>query len=118
MYAQMISTDEWITRNPEPVRRFLTSLSQAEDYLFDNPAEARAIVRKRLNLDAAYMESVWSQNQFSLSLDESLILAMEDEARWMIQNNLTAEKHVPNFLDFIYEDALKAIKPAAVNIIR
>jgi ABC-type nitrate/sulfonate/bicarbonate transport system substrate-binding protein len=118
MYAQMISTNEWITKNPEPVRRLLTSLSQAEDYLFDNPAEARAIVRKRLNLDAAYMESVWSQNQFSLSLDESLILAMEDEARWMIQNNLTAEKHVPNFLDYIHEDALKAIKPAAVNIIR
>jgi ABC-type nitrate/sulfonate/bicarbonate transport system substrate-binding protein len=118
LYTQVISTNEWITKNPEAVRRFLTSLSQAEGYLFNNPAEARAIVRKRLNLDAAYMESVWSQNQFSLSLDESLILAMEDEARWMIRNGLTAEKHVPNFLDYIYEDALKAIRPGAVNIIR
>jgi NitT/TauT family transport system substrate-binding protein len=118
LHTQVISTNEWITKNPELLRRFLTSLSQAEDYLARNPAEARAIVRKRLNLDAAYMESVWFQNQFSLSLDVSLILAMEDEARWMIKNNLTAEKQVPNFLDYIYEDGLKAIRPAAVNIIR
>ncbi len=36
----------------------------------------------------------------------------------MISNNLTTEKQVPDFLNFIYEDALKAIKPESVNIIR
>jgi hypothetical protein len=43
---------------------------------------------------------------------------MEDEARWMIRNNLTTEKQVPDFLDYIREDGLKAVKPEAVNIIR
>ncbi|MCX9087518.1 MAG: hypothetical protein OIN90_08140 [Candidatus Methanoperedens sp.] len=43
---------------------------------------------------------------------------MEDEARWMINNNLTTEENVPDFLDYIYEDELKSIKPEAVNIIR
>jgi NitT/TauT family transport system substrate-binding protein len=43
---------------------------------------------------------------------------MEEEARWMIRNNLTGEKQVPNFLDYIYEDGLKAVRPAAVNIVR
>jgi hypothetical protein len=36
----------------------------------------------------------------------------------MIKNKLTKEKTVPNFLDYIYEDALQALKPEAVNIIR
>jgi hypothetical protein len=36
----------------------------------------------------------------------------------MIKNNLTAQKEVPLFNNYIYEDALKAIKPEAVNIIR
>jgi len=62
------------------------------------------------------METVWFQNQFSLSLDQSLILAMEDEARWMISNSLTTEKTVPNFLDYIYPDGLSAVKPGAVRI--
>ena len=54
----------------------------------------------------------------SFSLDQSLITAMEDEARWMIKNNLTTEKQVPDFLNYIYVDGLKAVKPGAVNIIR
>ena len=118
LYGLIISTDEWITKHPELASRFLKSLAQAEEYVIHNPAEAKAIVQKRLNLDAAYMETVWSQNQFSLSLDQSLILTMEDEARWMIKNNLTTEKQVPDFLNYIYEDGLKAVKPEAVNIIR
>ena len=56
-----------------------------------------------MNLDAVLMEILWKRNRFSLSLDQTLIIAMEDEARWMISNNLTAEKQVPNFLDNIYE---------------
>jgi len=118
LYALMISTDEWITKHPELVSRFLKSLAQAEEYVIRNPAEAKVIVQKALNLSAAYMETVWSQNQFSLSLDQSLILAMEDEARWMIKNNLTTEKNVPDFMNYIYVDGLKAIKPEAVSIIR
>jgi hypothetical protein len=43
---------------------------------------------------------------------------MEDEARMMIKNNLTTERQVPNFADYIYEDALKGIRSEAVNIIR
>jgi hypothetical protein len=71
-----------------------------------------------LNLTDKDIARIWSQNQFGLSLDQSLVVAMEDEARWMIKNNLTAEKDVPFFNDYIYEGALKAIKPEAVNIIR
>jgi NitT/TauT family transport system substrate-binding protein len=117
-YGLISSTEEWITKHPELVRRLLKSLAQAEEYVIRNPAEAKAIVQRRLNLEASYMETVWSQNQFSLSLDQSLVTAMEDEARWMISNQMTTEKRVPDFLNYIYEDGLKAIKPEAVNIIR
>jgi NitT/TauT family transport system substrate-binding protein len=61
---------------------------------------------------------VWPQYTRSLSLDQPLITAMEDETRWMISNNLTTEKQVPDFLNYIYEDGLKAVKPEAVKIIR
>lgn len=118
LQTQVIAADEWITKHPELVSRFLKSLALAEEYVIRNPAEAQAIVQKRLNLDAAYMETVWSQNQFSLSLDQSLVTTMEDEARWMINNNLTTEKMIPDFLHYIYLDGLKAVKPQSVNIIR
>ncbi|HLO33503.1 MAG TPA: ABC transporter substrate-binding protein [Anaerolineales bacterium] len=117
LQTQLISTDEWITGHPDLVNRFLKSLVLAEEYAIRNPAEAKAIVQKQLKLEAAYMDTVWSQNQFSLSLDQSLIAAMEDEARWMIENNLTTEKEVPDFVDYIYLDGLQAVKAEAVHII-
>ncbi len=118
LYAILVGRNNWITEHREAVNRLLRSLAQAEEHIIKNQEKAKAVVQARLNFDDAYMSTIWSQNQFSLTLDHSLVVAMEDEARWMIGNNLTEEKQVPNFLDYIYEDSLKAIRPGAVNIIR
>jgi len=96
LHGLVISSNDWITRHPEGTKRFLKSLAEAEGFLIHHPAQAKAILQKRLNLDAAYVERVWSQNQFSLSLDQGLIATMEDETRWMIANNLTSEKNTPD----------------------
>lgn len=116
-YWNLVSTTNWTNNHADTIERLLKSLVQAEDYLVLHQDEAKAIVRERMNFDDAYMETIWPRYQFSLSLDQSLILAMEDEARWMISNNLTAEKAVPNFLDFIYTDGLKSVNPGAVRIV-
>ncbi len=117
LYAQAIASDEWITSHPELVNRFLKSLSQAEDFTINHPAEAKTIVKNQLNLTDAYTATVWNENQFSLSLDQSLLLAMQDEAQWLISNQLTNATNVPNFINYLYEDGLKSVKPGAVNII-
>jgi NitT/TauT family transport system substrate-binding protein len=118
LHGLAISTNAWLGEHPELAIRFLRSLQQAEEYALSHIAESKAVVQQALDLDPAYMDTVWSQNQFGLSLDQSLVISMEDEARWIIANNLTAEKQVPNFTNYIYQDALKAVKPDAVNIIR
>ena len=91
-YSVMACRDNWTASNPELVNRFLKSLDQAERYFINHPKEAKAIVQKRLNYSDAYMATVLPDHQFALSLDQSLVLAMEDEGRWMINNNLTNAK--------------------------
>jgi ABC-type nitrate/sulfonate/bicarbonate transport system substrate-binding protein len=115
-YANVIATPNWISGHPDLAIRFLKSLNQAEEYLINHPAEARSIIQKRLQYDNAFMAVIWAEHQFSLSLDQSLIIAMEDEARWEISNNLTNERTLPDFMNSMYPDSLKAIKPGAVNI--
>ncbi|MFA7198548.1 MAG: NrtA/SsuA/CpmA family ABC transporter substrate-binding protein [Methanoculleus sp.] len=117
VFGLIVSTDDWIRDQPDIAARFLTSLAQAEEYIHTHPAESRAIVQNRLNLDAGYMDTVWQQNQFSLSLDQPLITAMESEARWMIANNLTNATTIPDFHDYISTESLASVKPASVNII-
>lgn len=43
---------------------------------------------------------------------------MDAEARWMINNNLTAETQVPDFPDYIDTHGLQEVMSAAVHMIR
>ena len=117
IYGLIVSSDDWVANNSEAARRFLKSLVQAEGYAGSHPSEVKAIIQKRLNVDTSLTESIWSRDQFSVTLDQSLIVTMEEEARWVISNNLRADQKVPNFLDYIYTDGLKAINPQAVQVI-
>ncbi len=52
-----------------------------------------------------------------MALDQGLILALEDETRWATSNGLSPPHPMPNFLDYLYLDALEAVAPAAVTVI-
>jgi NitT/TauT family transport system substrate-binding protein len=117
-YSLLSGTSDWVGKHPQQINRFLQALSQAEKYYLAHPDQAKAMVQKKLEYDDATMAAQWFGNHFSLSLDQSLILALEDEARWMIEKQMTDETQVPDFLSHIYLDGLKAVKPDAVNIIR
>ena len=80
VYSVLICRNDWIKQHPDLVRRFLNSLAQAEEYIVLHPAEAKAILQKRYHYDDEYVARVWPEHQFSLSLDQSLITAMEDES--------------------------------------
>jgi NitT/TauT family transport system substrate-binding protein len=116
LYGVMSCRNDWAVGHGEQINRLLKSLALAEEYLIDHPREAKAIVQKRLNFSDAYMETVWPNHEFTLSLDQSLLIAMNDEGRWMINNNLTTEKTLPYFRDYIYTKGLEEIKPESVNI--
>jgi len=117
-FALAIATNKWIADNPGGVEAFLAALADAEEFAVAHPAETRDIIQKRLGLDAAYMDLVEDQNTFGLSLDKSLVVAMEDEARWMIRNKVTTETVVPDVTDYIHTAGLRAIRPEAVDILR
>ena len=85
--------------------------------MISDPGSSKQMVRNALNDSDAYVQEVWSENQFTLTLDQSLILAMEDQTRWMVRNNLTVSP-VPNFLNYVYLDGLETVDPGSVNIIR
>ena len=118
VYGVLVCSRGWLTQHTDAVKRFLKALAEAEDYLVHHPDEAKAIVRKRLNYDDSYIARIWPQHRFSLSLDQTLVVAMKDEAQWMSNSNLTSEKTMPDFMNNIYLDGLKAVKPEAVSIIR
>jgi NitT/TauT family transport system substrate-binding protein len=118
MYCILVTTEKWAAEHFNLMKRFTKSLLQAEDYLIRNGDRARTIIQKRLGYDDRYITAIWPEHQFSLRLDQSLILAMEDQARWMIENRLTAEQSIPDFIEYICTKGLESVKPGSVNLIR
>lgn len=116
-YNGLVCTSGWTSAHAGLVEALLRALVQAESYVAGHPEDAKALVQRQLSYSATYLASVWPDYQFSVSLDQSLITAMEDESRWMIQHDLTKAKTVPDYLGYIYSDGLKAVSPGAVNLI-
>jgi sulfonate transport system substrate-binding protein len=116
-YFDATCTVSWAAEHPDLVVRFLKALVQAETFSLNHKAEAIAIVAKNLNYTISYTDSDWQNYRYSVTLDQSFVLLMQDEAQWLINNNLTKATSVPNFLNYVYEDGLKLVKPEAVNII-
>jgi len=104
--------------NPEILKRFLKAIDRATTFMQNNKEESQTIVAERLDLDKEVMNALWDDFVFEISLSQSLILTLEDEARWAIQNKLTDVTKVPNYLNYIYLDALDEVNPKAVTIIR
>ncbi len=114
----VVAKQEFIRKNPDKVRKMLRALVRAEEFVRENPAEAQKIVADFSGIEIGIVRDIWADTSFTVSLDQSLILALEDESRWAIQSRLTSARNVPNYLDFIYFDGLKSVKPEAVRILR
>jgi NitT/TauT family transport system substrate-binding protein len=118
MYWLLVCRSDFITRHPELIDRLLRSFDQAEKFAANNPDKARQILRKRLNVEEAYVERIWPKTRMGLSVDQGLIIAMEDESRFMIDNNLVNKRQMPYYPDYIHWRGLEKVKPESVTVIR
>ena len=117
-YFLAFTRSDVIDRNPEIVRRFVQSLVDAEEYVKQNNEEARTLVRDNRGYEDSYILEVWDKNKLEVQLSQELLILIESEARWAIANNLTDKTEVPDYLDYIYFDALEEANPEAITIIR
>jgi NitT/TauT family transport system substrate-binding protein len=114
----VVAKQEFIRKNPDKVKKMLRALVRAEAFAGENPAEAQKIVADFCGIEKAIVRDIWADTSFTVTLDQSLILALEDESRWAINSGLTSARKIPNYLDFIYIDGLKAVNPKAIRILR
>jgi sulfonate transport system substrate-binding protein len=114
----VVASQDFIRKNPVKVRRMLRALVRAEEFARDNPAAAQKIVSDFSGIEIAILRDTWPNANFTINLDQSLLLALEDESRWAVNSGLTTTRNVPNYLDYIYFDGLTAVKPEAVRILR
>lgn len=114
----LVVTDEFAKNNGVAVERVVKALIEAEDFVKNNKEESINIIAKELKISRFDLEDLWPDINLKVHLDQALLLSLEEEARWMINNNLISSKKIPNYLDLLYTDALDSVKPEVVTIIR
>ncbi|MBS1189360.1 MAG: transporter substrate-binding protein [Rhodocyclaceae bacterium] len=104
-------------RRPEALARLLRATDRAIAWGRDHRQETIAIMMRRLALDGPMSETVLKDFRYALSLDQTLLLSLEDKADWAIRTGQVSSKTVPNYLDFVDMSIMEAVKPAAITII-
>jgi NitT/TauT family transport system substrate-binding protein len=117
-YFVLITTEGWISENPHVAELLVRALLDAENYIEQNGDDAKEFVRTKFGLEQDYINAVWDKHDFIVVLPQALIVAMEDQARWRISEGLTNATMIPNYLNYIYLDALEEVRPESVGIIR
>ncbi len=109
---------DFVRQNPETMKKLTRALLRAETFAAGHPEDARSIVARAAKTDLAAVSAAWSNYRLQVKLDQGLLTLLEDQSRWAIKNGYVDKTEVPNYLGFIYPDALAAVKPAALTIIR
>ena len=111
-------TKEYVRQRPETVAKVIRALIAAEKFVRANPGEASRMVSTATGMEQKYLEERWPDFTFAITLDQALVINLEDQARWAIRSGLTKSRTVPNFLDFIDAAPLARVRPGAVTLIQ
>ena len=114
----IIVRKNYARENPEILEKFLSAIKRAEDFVKTNREDSISIHAEMSKVDRSTVDSLIDNMTYNLSLDHYLLINLENQARWAIRHKYTDKTEVPNFLEYIYFDALEKIKPAAVTAIK
>lgn len=114
----LVGTPQAVARNAEPVKRLLKALLRAERYIAERPSDAKEIYARATSTGLAEIQRLWPKYNVALRLEQGLITLLESQARWAMRLPRSEQRSMPNFLDTLYPDAVLAVKPTAMSVIR
>ena len=116
IYSVSYTSTDVIRKHPEVIARYLRALIQAQIFVKNHNNEAKRVMQKELQLSTSDMDDLWTKFSFEIKLPQELLITMEDETRWIIDNQTTNTTQIPNYLDAIYFAGLQTVKPEAITI--
>ncbi|GAA4027818.1 NrtA/SsuA/CpmA family ABC transporter substrate-binding protein [Actimicrobium antarcticum] len=108
----------WIDKHPHEIRQILTALIAANKVIHDDPLQTRRTVGQALRIDDAIMATLFDPDDYMVSLDQAMLLALDDQTRWAVKQGLITLPATPNYLRAMRYRDLEAVRPAAVTFVR
>jgi NitT/TauT family transport system substrate-binding protein len=114
----LTSMKAWSGQHPDTLKKIVRAVGRAITFTRQNKKESIEILIKDAKFSRELLDEVWDDYDYQISLDNSMLTSLENEARWAIQNKLVDSRTLPNYLDYYYLEAVKAFKPESVSIVK
>lgn len=109
-YMTLTGNKNYIKNNPEVAKKMLKAYLRAEEFVKNNETEAMELVASFLNIPQKTVESIWSQYDISVGLDQQLIKDVKKEGKWIIETQKSHKnKSLPHYDDFFNKKILKSV---------
>jgi NitT/TauT family transport system substrate-binding protein len=107
----------WIDSHPDAVRSVLKALIAATNSIQAKPEQARKVVGPMIGMDDAILAQLFDPEDFAVSLDQAMLLALDDQTRWAMKEHFIIRQPMPNYLDAMRYNYLKSVLPDAVTLV-
>ncbi len=115
-YYCLVTTDRVLREKPRMVEGVLRALLEAAEVARRKPESLEGVIAERLQLNDASVQRMRREIDFRVTLPQSLLVSLEDEARWVVFMNGHAEE-IPNYLHYLEPGPLAGLQPEAVSVI-
>ncbi|MFA7006397.1 MAG: NrtA/SsuA/CpmA family ABC transporter substrate-binding protein, partial [Verrucomicrobiia bacterium] len=95
-YYNLVASDRFLKEQPETARRIVRALLAAETFAKSKPQRAMAIVARTVSMPEPALRRLWPRLDLRVRLSQSLLVALEDQARWAIGDHLSEKVAMPN----------------------
>lgn len=110
------TTQSFASANPETLVRVVRALFHATEFINADKNRSHRIIAEEMQTEPGLLNQLAASYTFKVSLDQSFLTTLENQAYWALRR--TGGSRIPDFLDYIYLDALEKTDPGAVTIIR
>ncbi|HQN18129.1 MAG TPA: ABC transporter substrate-binding protein, partial [Syntrophobacteraceae bacterium] len=86
--ACVVAEGSFVKSRPQSIEKLLQAFIEAEAFVKANPDESKRLITGFLNTEKELLDEIWNATDLRVSLDQSLIVDLEDQTRWAQENGL------------------------------
>jgi ABC-type nitrate/sulfonate/bicarbonate transport system substrate-binding protein len=115
-FWSLISTQSLLAAREETFRRFFRALSEAEALAARQPEMVKALVGILVGEGSGFAAELLPRIRYRVSVEQALLVVLEDEWRWLAQTGSVRGVAAPDFLTLIRPEILGAVAPEKVTL--
>jgi len=120
-YAQnyvLVGRQDYVLAHQQELRRVVRALLDAEAVVDANPESAKKTLAGLLKLSPETFDPSWQDVTLKVEQQQAQLVTLEDVATWAMARNYAPSQPMPNFVSNLALDALLAVSPERVTVVR